>query len=209
MNKEEIYQKAKLINKLEPGIKPALLIVDLVNGFTDPDKPLGSDLSTVIDNTNLLISSCRLKKIPIIFCTIAYNQNSLDGGLWVKKAPAQAEFTYNSDLIKIDNRLNYSPMEDIYMEKKYASSFFGTELASTLNASQIDTLIITGATTSGCVRATVVDSMQHGFIPIVVKEAVGDRAIEPHEASLFDIQAKYGEVYTLKQTVDYISLISM
>jgi len=204
MDQSKIYERARLNNKLGFGKKPALIIVDLINGFTNPQMPLGSDLSNVIDATNKIIEQCRVKDVPVIFATIAFNPNKLDGGLWVKKAPAQGEFVFGSDLIKVDERMDYQPEKDTYLIKKYASCFAGTDLAATLSALGTDTVIITGATTSGCVRATAVDALQNGFIPIVPKQAVGDRAQGPHEASLFDINAKYGDVVDLDDVINYL-----
>lgn len=204
MDKTKIYEKARLNNRLGFGKRPALVVVDLVKGFTNPELPLGSDLRGVIQAVNSLVSAARSKKIPIIYSTIAYNPNRFDGGIWVKKAPAQAEFVIGSDLVEVDPHLDHRPQEDTYLVKKYASCFFGTDLAAMLTAAGVDTVILCGATTSGCVRATAVDAMQNGFIPIVPREAVGDRAEEPHVASLFDINAKYGDVVGLDEVLSYV-----
>lgn len=207
MDKKQVYEKARLGASLGYGPSPAIVVIDLVRGFTNPEYPLGSDLSETIRETNRLIEQARTKKVPIVFTTIAYNPNLKDGGLWVKKAPAQGEFVFGSPLVAVDERMNFDAGTDTLLVKKYASAFFGTDLASQLTAQRIDTLIVCGATTSGCVRATVVDAMQNGFYPVVPKQAVGDRAAEPHAASLFDIQAKYGDVVDIDNTLSYLKTL--
>lgn len=201
MDKNYIYKKANLNNRLGFGKKNAVLVIDLIKGFTEKCYPLGCDLKNVIEATNKIIGISREKEIPVIFAVISYNPNTLDGGIWIRKAPAQGEFVEGSELVKIDPRVDFQPDKDTVLIKKYASCFFGTSLASTLNALRIDTLVLTGVSTSGCVRATAVDAMQYGFIPVIPREAVGDRVSEPHEASLFDIDAKYGDVVSLEETI--------
>lgn len=202
----DVYAKAQLGRRMGFGRKPAVIAIDLVNGFTDPEMPLGSDLSAVIDQTNRLLERVRESGGPVIFTTIAYEANRKEAGLWLRKAPAQGDFVYGSPLIEVDSRLGWRPEEAVVI-KKYASCFFGTTLSSMLTADGVDTLIITGATTSGCVRATTVDAMQHGFRPIVPRQCVGDRAAEPHEAALFDINAKYGDVVELDEVLAYLETL--
>ena len=126
-----------------------------------------------------------------------------DGGLWPEKAPSLLELKLGSDLVELDPRIRRAP-EDLLLIKKYASAFLGTPLSATLVTRGVDTLIVTGCTTSGCVRASVVDALSHGFRPIIPHEAVGDRAEEPHEANLFDMDSKYGDVVSLADALAYL-----
>ncbi|MCP4178901.1 MAG: isochorismatase family protein [bacterium] len=205
MKKEEIYENAGLGNHLGFGTSPALLVVDMHKGFTDPDKsPLAGNFTNEIIVINKLIKLSREKNIPIIFTVIDIDaSNEYDAGLWIKKAPSLSKLIHNKELLEIDPRLISKP-EDTIVLKRYPSAFFATNLSTTLTMMGIDTLIITGCTTSGCVRATVVDSMSHGFIPIIPITAVGDRALEPHESSLFDINSKYGDVLPTKDIINYL-----
>lgn len=203
-NTAAAYEKAQLGRRMGFGRKPAVVVIDLVNGFTDPAMPLGSDLSAVIAQTNRLLEKARSAGAPVIFTTIAYEANQKEGGLWLRKAPAQGDFIYGSPLIEVDERLARRPEEPVVV-KKYASCFFGTTLSSLLAVDGVDTLVITGATTSGCVRATAVDALQSGYRPIVPRQCVGDRAEGPHQAALFDIDAKYGDVVDLEEVLAYLS----
>jgi nicotinamidase-related amidase len=131
--------------------------------------------------------------VPVIFTNVEYAPGGINGGLFYRKVPALNVFQRGSPLGAFPNELQPAP-DELVITKQYASAFFGTPLASSLAASGIDSLLIGGFSTSGCVRATALDACQHGFVPFVVKEACGDRHTQPHEASLFDLQAKYAEV---------------
>ncbi len=185
------------------GEKPAVLVIDLQKGITDPEKPSGCNLDSVIANTKVLLDKVREKALPIFFFTLAYHSSLLDGGLLVKKVPVLANFIYDSDEVQLDPRLNPKPDEPVII-KKYASCYHGTPLASTLTALQIDTVILTGCITSGCIRATANDSLQYGFRPIVPRECVGDRAAIPHLVNLLDIQARCGDVLPLARVLRYL-----
>ena len=179
------------------GRRPALLVIDLVNGFTDPGAPLGSDLDSVVAATRRLIDACRAKGVPIIFTTVAFDgARSQAAAVFMAKVPSLKTLVAGSHAVQIDERLGYEA-SDTLITKQFASSFFGTALSSLLAAESCDTVLVTGATTSGCVRATAVDAIQHGYRPIIPRECVGDRAQAPHEANLFDIQQKYGDVVAL------------
>ncbi|MCW2530553.1 MAG: Nicotinamidase-related amidase [Blastococcus sp.] len=185
------------------GQRPALLAVDFITGFTDLRSPLAGDLDTQLAATITLLEPARAAGIPVIFSTVAYDAELQEAGIWVRKIPANSWLVEGSEWVKVDARLNQRPNETTLV-KKYASCFFGTDLAARLVSRRVDTLIITGCTTSGCVRATAVDACSYGFHTIVVEEAVGDRAALPHAASLFDIDAKYGDVVGLGETVSYL-----
>jgi nicotinamidase-related amidase len=126
-----------------------------------------------------------------------------DGGLWPEKAPSLLELKLGSELVELDPRIKRQP-EDVMLVKKYASAFLGTPLAATLVSRGVDTVVVTGCTTSGCVRATVIDAISHGFRPIIPEETVGDRAQEPHDANLFDMDSKYGDVVPLSDAIAYL-----
>ncbi len=199
----EFYKTRGFANRVGFGTSPALLIIDFINAFTQADSPLASDLSKEIAATKKLLTVARKLKLPIAFTTVEYDAGFRDAGVFIKKVPSLAVLKKGSPLVEVDDRLKPRADEHVLV-KKYASAFFGTSLASTLTAAGVDTLLITGCTTSGCVRASAVDSCQHGFRTIVVRECVGDRAPEPHAANLFDIDAKYGDVVTLAETLSYL-----
>lgn len=204
-DKHAIYERAQLGHKLGFGKRPAVVVVDFQLGFTDPDRsPLASHLDTEMATTNTIIAAARKKDVPIIFTVVGYDPHRQDdAGLWPEKAPSLRLLTLGSELVELDPRLDRKPA-DIVLVKKNASGFFGTDLASTLTMKAVDTLIVTGCTTSGCVRATVMDALAHGFCPIVPLEAVGDRAQEPHAANLFDIDSKYGDVVPTREVIAYL-----
>jgi maleamate amidohydrolase len=185
------------------GQHPALLAVDFITGFTDLRSPLAGDLDSQLAATNALLEPARAAGIPVIFSTVAYDAELQEAGIWIRKIPANGTLVEGSEWVEVDKRLNQRSNETTLV-KKYASCFFGTDLAARLISRRVDTLIITGCTTSGCVRATAVDACSYGFHTIVVEEAVGDRAALPHAASLFDIDAKYGDVVGLQETVSYL-----
>jgi nicotinamidase-related amidase len=185
------------------GQRPALLAVDFITAFTDLRSPLAGELDGQLEATNALLEPARAAGIPILFSTVAYDAELQEAGIWIRKIPANRWLVEGSEWVEVDKRLKQRP-EETTLVKKYASCFFGTDLVARLVSRRIDTLIIVGCTTSGCVRATAVDSCSHGFHTIVVEEAVGDRAALPHEASLFDIQAKYGDVVSLQEALTYL-----
>ena len=191
------------------GRKPCLLIVDFIKAYVTPGSPLYAEaVVNAAAETENLLECARKSGVQIIFTKVLYNQNTGDGGLFVQKVPILKELTPGSTFAEIVNNLEIEP-QDIVITKQYASSFFGTPLASTLTALGIDTIILTGCSTSGCIRATAVDGMQHGFRVIVPETCVGDRATIPHQANLFDINSKYGDVVTLAKVVDYIEQLNL
>jgi len=185
------------------GKRPALLVVDFIVGFTDPDSPLGGDFSSQLAVTAQLQTAFRKSGLPVVYTTVEYNEDLSDGGVFVKKIPSLGILRKGSPNCAVDARIKPLPGEYV-VSKNYASAFFGTDLDSYLRATNVDTVVITGATTSGCVRASAVDSLQYAYYTIVVSDAVGDRAQGPHDANLFDIEAKYGDVITGDQVLDYL-----
>lgn len=199
----EFYRQRGLSRRVGFGDRPALLIIDFINAFTDPSSPLAADFGNEISATQQLLEMARVKHLLIFFTTTQYEEGYAEAGVFIKKVPSLEVLKKGSRLVQVDSRLQPRPGEHLLV-KSYASAFFGTSLASTLSANRVDTLIVTGCTTSGCVRASAVDGCQHGFRTIVVAEAVGDRAQPPHEANLFDIDAKYGDVVSLAETLQYL-----
>ncbi|MDN7131236.1 N-carbamoylsarcosine amidohydrolase [Vreelandella profundi] len=188
------------------GTKPALLVVDFMQGYTTPGSPLfAQGVVDAVANMPTLLAAARRSGTPVIHTNILYHApDQIDGGIWVKKAPVMRAMVAGNPYAAFCPEV--TPGEDeLVMTKQYASAFFGTSLASTLVAMGVDTLIITGCSTSGCIRATAVDGLQHGFRVIVVRDCVGDRHPAPHEANLFDIDSKYGDVISLNETLDYLA----
>jgi len=186
------------------GDRPALIVIDMANAFTDEKAMLGSNLDDQIAATIPILEAAHARNIPVFFSTVRYDDREMrDAGIWASKQRGLRTLTADTDGWKIDRRLDFRPT-DTLLVKKYASCFFGTDLGSRLVAQGVDTLIVTGCTTSGCVRATAVDAVQCGFRPMVVREAVGDRSASAHAQSLFDLDAKYADVVGLDDTVEYL-----
>jgi maleamate amidohydrolase len=193
---------------LEPGVRPALLVIDFVKAYMQPESPLyaGPDTENARQACEDLLALCRRADIPIIHTNVAYHDGGRDGGVFFRKVPALKIFERGARSPLAEFAPGLEPAHgEIVISKQYASAFFGTTLAATLTALGIDTVLIAGMSTSGCVRATAVDCCQHGFIPLVVRDAVGDRAVGPHEANLFDLQTKYAEVVTLDRVRTYLA----
>ena len=198
-----MYAQRGFGNKVGFGQKPALLVIDFIKGFTDTNCPLGSNLDAEVAATKQLLDLFRTNNLPVHFTTTAYDEAMVSAGVFVKKVPSLAHLKSGSQWIEIDDRL--APITgEVVWTKQYASAFFGTALASALSAQKIDTLIVTGCTTSGCVRASAVDSCQHGLLTNVVRECVGDRSASAHEANLNDLDAKYADVVNLEETIKYL-----
>jgi maleamate amidohydrolase len=203
----EIYERARLGQSVTLGARPAVLVVDFSRGFTDPQSTLGSDLTPEVEATGRLLEVAREREIPIIFTTIGFESNLKDGSLWLQKMPALAELQIGGKWVEIDPRLERRAEETVIL-KKGASAFFGTNLPSILVSQDVDTVIMCGATTSGCIRATAIDLLQYGYPTLVPRECVGDRAQGPHEANLVDIQAKYADVVSVEEVQAYIERVS-
>ncbi len=175
------------------GCRPALILVDFVQAYFDPDSPLYAAVEAELASALRILDVARQADVPVFYTNVVYHEGGADGGVFYRKVPALKCFEAGNPLGAWPDGL--SPADNEYVvSKQYPSAFFGTSLAATLTAGGIDTLIITGLTTSGCIRATCVDTVSNGFIPIVVRDACGDRHEAPHEANLFDMNAKYGDV---------------
>jgi maleamate amidohydrolase len=203
----EIYERARLGQSVTLGERLAVLVVDFSRGFTDPGSTMGSDLTQEVEATKRLLAAAREREIPVIFTTIGFEPNLKDGSLWLEKAPGLAELIVGGKWVEIDPRLERRE-EEIVILKKGASAFFGTNLPSILVSQGVDTVIMCGATTSGCIRATAIDLLQYGYPTLVPRECVGDRAQGPHEANLVDIQAKYADVVSVEEVLAYVESVS-
>ncbi len=201
---QQLYQERGFGRRIGFGQHPALLIVDVIQAFTNPASPLGSDLDTVVYAIQRLLDIARSKSVPVVFTTVGYDESEWQSAqIFITKVPALKVLKLGTSEVEIDPRLERSATEPILL-KQFASAFFGTPLSSLLAAQHCDTVIVTGCTTSGCVRASVVDALQYGYRPIVPLEAVGDRSLEAHKANLFDIGAKYGDVVALNEVIEYL-----
>lgn len=187
---------------LGPGHRPAVLVVDFIEGFTNPESPFGGPWDAALAHTVELLRIARQRNVPAVFTTVEFDLPDIEENLLIRKAPAVAALARGSPWTHIDHRLPRQST-DLVISKKHGSAFFGTDLAARLAAMQIDTLLITGCVTSGCVRASAVDAAQYGFRPLVIREAVGDRSPLAHEANLLDIEARYGDVVSIEQARGY------
>ena len=200
--------RAPASTTLSPGLRPALLVVDFVRAYLEPGSPLYAGVEDARAAAARLLAAARAAGIPVMHTNVAYEPGGADGGVFFRKLPALASFERgrHPELAAFAAGLEPAAGEPVFT-KQYASAFFGTRLAEALREKGIDTLLIAGLSTSGCVRASAVDACQHGFVPLVVREAVGDRHPAPHEASLFDLQAKYAEVISLAEAERYLDSV--
>ena len=184
-------------NRLGLGERPALILVDLINGFTDPACALGSDCPSVIEANAQLLLAFRARQLPVFFTTVVYRRAD-QAPVFRHRIEALNLLRPDSRWVQVDSALTPAPGEPV-IEKQWASAFFRTDLAGRLAETGADSLVVGGLTTSGCVRATVVDGLQHDYRVVVPREAVGDRNPHAHEANLFDMDAKYGDVLPLEE----------
>ena len=189
------------------GQRPALIVIDVNVGFTDPESPLVCDLEDVVAAIQRLLAEMRSAGLPVVYTTVAYDEGDKEtAAAFLDKIPALLTLEAGSRWVEIDPRIGPREGEPV-LKKLFASAFFGTELASFLTVNGCDSLIVTGASTSGCVRATVVDAIQHGFRPVVPREAVGDRNPDAHIANLYDIDTKYGDVVSVDDLLAHLEEI--
>ena len=195
---------------LQPGRRPALLVIDFVRAYLVEGSPLYAAAEPARAAAQALLEAARRAGVPVVHTNVQYQPGGRDGGVFFRKVPALECFEAGArpDLAAFAAGLEPVAGETV-ITKQYASAFFGTTLASTLTALGVDTLLIAGVSTSGCVRASAVDACQHGFIPLVVREAVGDRHPAPHEANLFDLQTKYAEVVGLQLALEYLQRLEV
>jgi maleamate amidohydrolase len=199
------YRRHGLGARVGFGARPAVLVIDFIKAYTTPGSPLyaAPGVPDAVRASGPLLAAARAAGVPLIYTTVSYAPDGRDGGIFVRKVPALRALTREAPLAQIVDELAPQP-GDLVVEKKYASAFFGTPVAAMLTALGVDTVILVGCSTSGCVRASAVDGMQHGFRVIVPRECVGDRAPGPHEANLFDIDGKYGDVVAAEEAAAYL-----
>jgi maleamate amidohydrolase len=193
MSESDVYRKQGFGNSSGFGVQPALLVVDFVNGFNDPDLFGGGNIAQAIAQTAVLLAAAREAGVPVCFTRVVYAADGSDAGIFCLKAPGLKILTEDHVSSAVVDELAPAPGEYV-LRKTQPSAFFGTDLIGWLVQRRVDTLIVTGATTSGCVRATVVDAMSHNFRTIVATDCVGDRALGPHDANLFDMGQKYADL---------------
>ncbi len=200
------YARGGFGKTLSPGNRPALLVIDFVRAYLVKDSPLYAGVEQARADCEVLLRAARAAGIPVVHTNVVYQPGGRDGGVFFRKVPALGCFEAGAHPELAAFAAGLEPIAgETVISKQYASAFFATSLASTLTALGVDTVLIAGLSTSGCVRASAVDCCQHGFIPVVVREAVGDRAPGPHEANLFDLQAKYAEVAALADVLAYLA----
>lgn len=206
---DENYARGGFGKSLAFGRRPALLVIDFVQAYLVPGSPLYAAAEPARDACKTLLGAARAAGIPVLHTNVAYQRGGRDGGVFFRKVPALACFEVGAhpELAAFAPGLEPADGETV-ITKQYASAFFGTSLASTLTSLGVDTVLIAGVSTSGCVRASAVDCCQYGFVPVVVRDAVGDRAPGPHEANLFDLQAKYAEVTDLATAQRYLGSLA-
>lgn len=203
---DQNYSKAGYHAAQTRGSRPALVLVDFAHAYFDPEAPLygGEGCVAARDHAIKLADAARVTGIPVIFTEVKYQPGGGDGGAFYAKVPALSCFDAGTDTQKLVDGLDVGP-DDLMITKQYPSAFFGTSLAATLQFIKIDTLIIGGLTTSGCVRATCIDSISSGFVTLIAEEACGDRAAGPHEANLFDMSAKYADLISTDDAIVYMN----
>jgi maleamate amidohydrolase len=204
----EDYTSAGFGRTLDWGDAPAVLVIDMVRAYFQPGAELymGDGSRTCLKSAARVVEAARVAGIPVMHTRVSYGPGGVDGGLFYRKVGALRHFSADSGKPELGEIMpEVAPRPDeLVLVKQYASAFFGTALSATLAASRIDTLVICGVSTSGCVRATAVDAISHGYLPIVVRQAVGDRDPRPHEANLFDLQAKYAEIRDETEVIDHL-----
>lgn len=187
------------------GARPALVVVDVTHGFTDPSCPLGANADSVVAANCEIISAFQSRRWPVIVTTVVY-RSADEARVFRNRLPALNLLTPESHWVQFDARLPLDGTE-LVLEKRHASAFHGTDLGEQLRQQQVDTVVVTGLTTSGCVRATAVDALQEDFLVVIPEEAVGDRDPEAHRANLYDLNAKYADVITLNDLMQAIDQI--
>lgn len=193
-------QAGGFAGRLAFGARPAVVVIDVVMAYLDPSSSLCLDGQAALAANARLVAEARTLGAPVVFTQVVYQGEGADGGVFFRKVPALRLFMEGSPLGDFPPSPRPAPGE-LVVRKQYPSAFFGTSLASTLRAMAVDTVVLTGFSTSGCVRASALDALQHGFIPYVVEDACADRDPRLHEANLFDIQAKIGEVVKAEEAL--------
>lgn len=203
-DRERIYERAGMQDQFGYGDSPAVVAVDIQNGMTDPDSPLGAELDAMVENNERVVGTAHDAGVPVFWTRVVYRHpDAADAGVWAEKIEPLRTLTADSRWVELDPRCTVGD-DDHVLEKKQASAFHDTELDTMLTARGIDTVVVTGCTTSGCVRATVVDACANGYRVVVPEGCVGDRSSEQHDANVYDMDAKYADVRPLAEVVAYL-----
>jgi maleamate amidohydrolase len=201
------YARASYGNRLRLGDRPAVLVIDFSYAFTDPASPLGADMTAAVESCRAVLDAARAKRALVVHTTTGYERHMKDAGLFTQKAPVVPEVLQLGTVwVELDERLGVREDEPVIL-KKFPSGLFGTPVLSLLVGNRTDTVILCGAVTSGCVRATAVDLFSHGYPTLIPREAVADRASGPHEANLFDMQAKCADVVPTEDVIAYLASV--
>ncbi len=201
------YARASFGRRLTRGERPAVLVIDFQYGMTDPESPAGADMSEALESCRRILDTARGKGLLVVFTTAGWEASLADAGVFAEKAPnVAAALQVGTRWLEIDERLGVRD-DELVILKKYPSGFFGTHLSSVLTTHHIDTVVLCGSTTSGCVRATALDLFSHGYPTLVPRDAVADRAAGPHEANLFDMDAKYVDVISSEEAIEYLRTV--
>jgi maleamate amidohydrolase len=202
-DQETTYERASFGGSLRRGQRPAVLVVDLTLGFTDPSEAFGSELTAEVEATRRVLDAARERGHLIIFSTVGYDLTFRDAGVALQKAPRGREMAVGSSSTVLDPRLGRRENEVVIL-KRAPSALFGTSVPAILMGNRIDTVVLCGAVTSGCIRATCIDLYSYGLPTLIPRDCVGDRAPGPHEANLYDMQAKYADVITSTEAIEYL-----
>ena len=201
MSARDVYDARGFGGRQGAGERPAVVVVDFIEGFTNPESALACDADAAVEATRSLLDAARAASVPVFFTTVAYDEGDLErAAMFIAKAPALATLRPGSPWIEVDARLGRRADEPVLV-KLFASAFFGTNLDELLRDAGCDTVVVAGASTSGCVRATAVDALQYGYRVLVPRDAVADRAVDAHNGSLLDIDAKYGDVISIGEAI--------
>jgi maleamate amidohydrolase len=200
---QDVYERSGIGTRVGFGSAPALVIVDFQNGFTDPASPVGGDVSDAVLATAELLTAARRASLPIAYTAVGFDASLRDGATWLRKMPGLGELVEGTHWCEIDERVAPLAGEPVWV-KRASSAFFGTPIIPFLTAARVDTLMVCGCVTSGCVRATTIDSVSWGYRTIVPLECVADRASGPHEWNLFDIDSKYADVMALSEVLGHV-----
>jgi maleamate amidohydrolase len=202
------YETRGIGARIGLGKSPAVLVVDMTRPFTDPSHPVGSDQTTALQHIARLLEVARDHNVPVVYTTMAYLDETRDAVTWGRKMPALRHLRLDDPAAtQIDPRIAPTA-NDFVLSKRAPSAFFETGLVPLLIPMRIDTVIVTGCATSGCIRASVVDALSYGYRVAVPAECVSDRAPEPHAANIFDMDAKYADVLSVEDIVAYIDSLA-
>jgi maleamate amidohydrolase len=206
--RQEQYARAGFAGRVGWGERPALLVIDMAKAWVDPNQRLGSDLSGVLRSIQAILAVAREAELPIFFTTMAYGSPMEIGSVVARKLGHLEEMKRDSDRVALVPELGRLPHKPI-IEKPRASAFFGTHLLDMLISERVDTVIVTGCSTSGCIRGTCESAFNYNYHVLVPREAVGDRNADAHAANLFDIDARYADVISLSETLDHLRLLAV